>query len=130
MSPSSSEAPSQTTEYERIKAQQREVNRQEEQLRIERRQVREQRKVEDKAYETVKAQHKSEHSVLLARNGRPTRLRNVMMMSVGGLTSSSGERESSGVRKRIQPGETIRAQKEKLKAVAVWVAILVIVDNS
>ncbi len=135
-SPSPSKAPSQATEHERIKAQKREVNRQEEQLRIERRQVREQRKVEDNAYDTVKAQYKAEQAEYQRFSRQERKSKKAAKRAADERWRAHKQQRRERKQQRQKENTTWRAQrqkirehKEELKTAVVWFAILVIVDN-
>ncbi len=135
-SSSASAAPCPATEHERITAQKREVNQQEKQLRIERRHVREQRNVEDTAYESVKAQHTAEQLEYhhLSRRERTTNKAAKRADDERWRAHKPQRREQKQQRRnentvwRAQR-QKIRERKKDLKAGVVWCAMLVIGDN-
>ncbi len=124
------------TEQEKLKVQKREVNRQEEHLRIERRHVREARKVEDQAYQSVKARHKVEHTQFQGLSRQERKARKAERQAADERWRAHREKHRARKRRRNAENNAWRAQrqqirehKEGLKSVAVWFAILVIVDN-
>lgn len=135
-SPCSSETPRPSTEHEQLKAQKREVTRQEEHLRIERRQVREQRTLEDEAWNVVKAQHKEEQAQYTACSRKERKKKKAEKRAADERWRAQKHKRREQQRRRTLENKAwrgqrqkIREHKEELKSVVLWFAILVMVDN-
>jgi transposase InsO family protein len=136
----SSESPSAptppVTEQEAIKAQKREVKRQEEHLRIERRQEREQRKVEDATWQTMKAQRHAEQAQYQSLSRQERTQKRAEHGAAEERWRAQKQKRRTQKRRRQEEDKAWRAQRQKIrehkeewKSLVAWFAILVIVDN-
>jgi transposase InsO family protein len=133
---SAPEKPAEPVPGEPLKAQKRALRRAEAQLRDERRQIREQRKLEDAAWREMRAARRAEEQAYQALSKEDRRQQRPAKKARDAQWRAVRDHRRATQEQRQREDETWRQQRLELRqrwsqlpVVTAWIAILVIVDN-
>jgi len=112
-----------------FQAQKRALQQKELELRAERRVVRQQRKVEDQAWEKAKQEQRGKKEKLADRTPQERKSDDELWRSISQKRRETRKRRREANKAWREERNSMRARKSALPMVTAWIAVLVIIDN-